>query len=50
MQVILTARHRDLVVRAITSYDVAIERARDLIRLGWEVELEDDAGNPVAWR
>jgi hypothetical protein len=50
MHVILTARFRDLAIRAVASYDIATERARELIRLGWDVDLSDEAGNPVAWR
>jgi hypothetical protein len=49
MSVILTARFQDLSIRALASYDVATERARDLCRLGWDVDLTDEAGNPVAW-
>jgi hypothetical protein len=49
MSVIITARFRDLSVRVIAPFPVAVERARDLRRLGWDVELNDEAGNPVAW-
>jgi hypothetical protein len=49
MSVIMTAKFRDLSIRAVASYDVATERARELLRLGWDVELNDEAGNPVVW-
>jgi hypothetical protein len=49
MSVIITARFRDLSIRAIAPFPIAVERARDLRGLGWDVELTDEAGNPVAW-
>jgi hypothetical protein len=50
MDVIITGRFGDLVIRAIApSFSTAVERGRDLRRLGWVVELADEAGNPVLW-
>jgi hypothetical protein len=47
--VILTASFQDLSLSAITSHPAALERARELQRLGWDVELRDDVDDRVAW-
>ena len=49
MPVIITAHFRELSIRVLAPFSIAVERARDLRRLGWDVELNDEAGNPVAW-
>jgi hypothetical protein len=49
MDIVMTATHGELKIRAIASYDVAVERARELFDLGWHVQLHDEAGNPVTW-
>ena len=47
MTVILVATFEDVSVRVITSLAVAIERALDLARLGWDVEIHDESGRPI---
>jgi hypothetical protein len=49
MSIIITATCGELKIRAIGSYTLAVQRARELFDLGWDVQLHDDAGNPVAW-
>jgi hypothetical protein len=49
MHVIITATHGELKIRAIASYTDAVQRARELFDLGWEVQLQDEAGNAVSW-
>jgi hypothetical protein len=43
--VILDAVLEDMTVRVIASAEVASERARDLLALGWAVEIRDEDGN-----
>jgi hypothetical protein len=49
MHIFITATHGEHKIRAIASYDVGVQRARELFDLGWDVQLEDEAGNPVTW-
>jgi hypothetical protein len=49
MAIIITATHGELKIRAIASYSLAVQRARELFDLGWDVQLHDEAGNPVTW-
>jgi hypothetical protein len=49
MKILITATHGELKIRAIASYGDAVQRARELFDLGWDVHLQDEAGNPVSW-
>jgi hypothetical protein len=49
MAIIITGTHGELKIRAIASYSVAVQRARELFDLGWDVQLLDEAGNFVTW-
>ncbi len=49
MGIILAATRGELKIRAVASYTLAVQRARELFDLGWDVQLHDEAGNPVAW-
>lgn len=49
MSIIITARFRDLSVRVIAPVPIAVERAREPRLLGWDVQMNYEAGDPVAW-
>lgn len=49
MSIIITTRFRDLSVRVIAPVPIAVERAREPRLLGWDVQMNYEAGDPVAW-